>query len=81
MVIERNEDLILLRVVCFKPPEEIRAFIFRQWGGELNELAFEDISVLRNLPVSHGLILGIALHAGDKIESVGDPLAKEAVII
>jgi hypothetical protein len=78
---EKNQDFILLRVVYLNPPEGIRAFFFGQRGQKLNEFVFEDISVLGDLPLAHGFILGIVLHPGDEIDSPGGPLAKEPVII
>ena len=62
-------------------PERIGTFFFGQRGRKLNEFVFEDISVLRGLPLAHGFILGIVLHPGDEIDFLGGPLTKEAVIV
>ncbi len=39
------------------------------------------MAMLGNLPFSHGFILGIVFHPGNKIDTLGSLLAKQAVII
>ena len=47
----------------------------------MNELIFENISVLRDFPLPDDLIRGVFLQFGHKIDLLGGPTAEKTVII
>jgi len=78
---QEYEHFLCLRVIDFDPSKRVRAFLDSLWPSELDHFIFEDIAVLGNFFLPDDFIKSVILHAGDEIDALGRPSAKQGIVV
>ncbi len=81
VISQEYQDLLGLRVIDFDPSKRVRAFLGGLGTPQFDHFIFEDVTVLRDLPLANHFIQSIVLHAGDDIDTLGGPSAKQAIVV
>ena len=77
---QKNNFLVLDRVVNHHMAQEIRTGPLPNKAGQTDEVVHEDIPGAGRLAVINHLKIGVAFHPADKIDALGAPLAEQRVI-
>src|SRR3989339_1461589 len=78
---QEHQDLPGLGVMDFNPSKRIGAFLDGLVSSEFDHFIFEDVTVLRNFPLSNDVIESVVLHAGDEVDALGGPSAKQSIVV
>jgi hypothetical protein len=78
---QEYQDLLGLRVIDFDPSKRVRAFFDGLGTSQFDHFIFEDVTVLGDLPLANDFIQSIVLHAGDNLDPLGSPSAKQGVVV
>jgi len=76
VVAEKDEDLPGVRDVDLDASQEIGASLEGPDSGQPDELVFEHVAMLRDLPLGHDLIAGVILHPGDENRPPGGSIGQ-----
>jgi len=77
---EENDYPVIFDIIHFDPPQGLRTGSLGVIAGEGNDLIFEDMPVLRNLPFLNYSVVGIVFLSGDKVNTSVGPPGKEGII-
>ena len=78
---QKYQDFLGFRVIDFDPSKGVRAFVDSLGSSQLDHFIFEDIAVSGNFFLPNDFVESIILHAGDEIDALGRPAAKQGIVI
>jgi hypothetical protein len=77
---QEDQDLPRFRVIDLDASERIRTPLDSMRSSQLDHFIFEDVTVLRNFPLSNHFVQSVVLHAGDKIDLFTTPSPPEGIV-